>query len=98
MPLVRVVQHINAPADEVWLLVNDFEAFPGFMGDVRSVEITGGDDDERTSRWSVCIEGSVLEWTEVDRIDHAAGASRLHQIDGDLEHLAGSTKSPRSTR
>ena len=89
MPEVRVVQQIRASIDDVWAVVSDIEAFSGFMDDVQSVEVLRDHGHERVSSWSVLLEGSVLEWTEHERIDRDSHLISFRQLDGDLDHFDG---------
>jgi uncharacterized membrane protein len=89
MPDVRVVQRIGAPVQEVWEIVNDIESYSQFMDDVLSIEIVRQEGDERVSTWSVNLRGSILEWTEVARVDSATQRISFSQLEGDLDHFQG---------
>ena len=89
MPNVEVSWEIDAPLDEVWRAVNDIEAYPGYMDNVRRVEILSSDGDERVSSWSVLLKGSVLEWTELETVDLGQRRIDFRQLDGDLDLFAG---------
>lgn len=89
MPNVEVSWNINAPLDEVWRAVNDIEAYPDFMDNVRRVEILSSTPEERMSSWSVLLKGSVLEWTERETVDASRRRIAFRQVDGDLDLFAG---------
>lgn len=89
MPHVTVSLEIHAPLPETWAAVKDIEAYPRFMENVRSVEILSTDEDERVSKWSTLLKGSVLEWTETEAIDEERKRIEFHQLDGDLDLFTG---------
>jgi ribosome-associated toxin RatA of RatAB toxin-antitoxin module len=74
---------------ETWSAVKDIEAYPRFMENVRSVEVVSDSDGTRVSKWSTLLKGSILEWTEAETMDDAAGRIEFHQLDGDLDVFAG---------
>jgi len=90
MPHVEVELTIDAPPKAVWATVIDIESYPEAMEDVRSVGIveeTG--PGTRTTAWSVRLKGSVLEWTEEERLDHDAMRVDFQQVSGDLANFCG---------
>ncbi|MDA5279766.1 MULTISPECIES: SRPBCC family protein [unclassified Streptomyces] len=90
MPLVQVEIPIAARPEDSWNAVIDVESYSSCMDSVQSVTIvdrTG--PDERTTAWSVHLKGSVLEWVEAERLDHAARRFDFHQVSGDLAHFVG---------
>jgi ribosome-associated toxin RatA of RatAB toxin-antitoxin module len=90
MPTVGVTRAIAAPPDDAWAVVTDVEAYAECMQSVRSVVITDGQgSDERLTTWSVLLRGSVLQWTEVEKLDHARRVVTFEQTDGDLERFSG---------
>ncbi|MEU3708550.1 type II toxin-antitoxin system RatA family toxin [Streptomyces catenulae] len=90
MPRVAVELHIAAPPDRSWEAVVDVESYPACMDSVRSLTVVEQRGPrERTTAWSVLLKGSVLEWTEDERIDEAARRFDFHQVSGDLAHFVG---------
>lgn len=89
MPKVDVTVTIQAPIAEVWRAVNDVEAYPEFMENVRTVTILSDDHPERITTWSVLLKGSVLEWTEKEVVDDANHRIVFDQLDGDLDLFSG---------
>lgn len=90
MPAVGVTRIIAAPPDDAWAVVTDVESYAECMQSVRSVVIAEGrDSDERTTTWSVLLRGSVLQWSEAEKLDHARRVVTFEQIDGDLERFSG---------
>jgi ribosome-associated toxin RatA of RatAB toxin-antitoxin module len=90
MPEVDFDLAIQAPIDEVWSTVIDINAYPSYMENVVSAEITGDDGQgNRTSTWSILLKGAVLQWEEREEVDHEARRLRFWQIDGDMESLDG---------
>ncbi|MGW1836074.1 type II toxin-antitoxin system RatA family toxin [Streptomyces sp. BBFR2] len=90
MPRVEVEIPIAAPPDRSWAAVVDVESYPACMANVESLTITGWTGPrERTTAWSVRLKGSVLEWTEAERLDEVARRFDFHQVSGDLAHFVG---------
>jgi len=89
MPRVRVDLIIETDVDVVWKAVCDVESYPRCMDNVRSVRLLGQDGDVRTTAWSVLLKGSILEWSESERIDDAARRLEFVQVDGDLDVFTG---------
>jgi len=77
------------PADRVWTVLLDCEAFPSYMDEVVSVEIAEDHGDRRVSRWAVLLKGSELEWEESETIDHARRRIEFVQTEGDLAYFKG---------
>ncbi|WP_432103595.1 type II toxin-antitoxin system RatA family toxin [Streptomyces sp. bgisy091] len=89
MPTVST-RHVTGQSPEsVWRALLDCEAFPSYMTEVIAVEVLGRDGERRTSRWSVQLRGSDLEWEEEDLIDPARRRIDFRQTDGDLARYAG---------
>jgi ribosome-associated toxin RatA of RatAB toxin-antitoxin module len=90
MPHVEVELTIAAPPKAIWATVIDVESYPESMADVRSVEIVAETGPgTRTAAWSVHLKGSVLEWTEEERLDHDAMRVNFQQVSGDLAEFSG---------
>jgi len=90
MPLVQVEINIAAPPEDTWNAVVDVESYPACMDSVQSVTVLErSGEDRRTTAWSVRLKGSVLEWVEVEQLDHASRRFDFHQISGDLAHYVG---------
>lgn len=95
MPHVDVESRIPVPLQAVWDLMVDIESFPAFMESVQDVRIDSRDGDVRQSSWSVVLKGSILQWTEIERVDHRAHRIEFHQVDGDLSVFEGSWSTSR---
>ncbi|WUI01732.1 SRPBCC family protein [Spirillospora sp. NBC_00431] len=89
MPKVQVELSIDADADVVWQAVHAVEAYPRYMESVRSVEIVADDGTSRTTAWSVLLKGSILEWSEAERVDDRLRRIEFNQLDGDLDRFDG---------
>lgn len=89
MPVVRTQHTTDCPVDQVWKVLLDCEAFPGYMPEVREIKILKEDGDWRWSRWAVLLKGSELEWDERERIDHDAHRIEFEQVEGDLAYFTG---------
>ncbi|MFI6344297.1 type II toxin-antitoxin system RatA family toxin [Streptomyces sp. NPDC050560] len=82
---------ITGPAtpDQVWKVLLDSEAFPGFMEGVSEVRIGDEDGDSRVTSWVVELKGSEMEWTQRDTLDHAQRRWDFEQTEGDLAEYRG---------
>jgi ribosome-associated toxin RatA of RatAB toxin-antitoxin module len=89
MPHVRVDLTIDAGIEIVWQTVCEVQYYPEYMENVRTVTILGRDDAVRTTAWSVFLKGSILEWTEQERIDDLRHRIEFRQTDGDLDRFDG---------
>lgn len=90
MPTVDISIDIDAPAGLVWEAVVDIEDYPDSMENVRSVEVREqiGPTQRRTA-WSIVVKGSILEWEDMEEVDHGARVVRFHQLSGDLSEFDG---------
>lgn len=90
MPHVSTSLKMSASADQIWAIVKDVQTYPQFMQNVRSVRVAAGATKSlRVSEWSVDLDGSILEWTEIEHIDEAARRITFEQLDGDLQEMRG---------
>lgn len=89
MPLVEVNEQLEVPADRVWELVRDVEAYPRLMEPVRSLEVLEEGPDWVVTAWEVELKGSILKWTEHEQRDEERRRLTYHQIEGDLERFDG---------
>ncbi|HWA53247.1 MAG TPA: SRPBCC family protein [Solirubrobacterales bacterium] len=90
MPTVTIDQDIGAPVERVWDALLDVESYADSMEAVRWIRLTGnGGGDARRAEWSVLLKGSILEWEEEERLDHAAHRVVFTQLRGDLEFFDG---------
>jgi ribosome-associated toxin RatA of RatAB toxin-antitoxin module len=90
MPTVDISIDIDAPVEPVWEAIVDIESYPSSMENVRWVEIreTLGPNERRTA-WSIVVKGSILEWEDLETIDHEAKVVSFHQLSGDLSEFDG---------
>ncbi|HEX5608550.1 MAG TPA: SRPBCC family protein [Solirubrobacterales bacterium] len=90
MPTVDISIDIDAPAGPVWEAVLDIERYPSSMENVRWVEIREAiGPAERRTAWSIVVKGSILEWEDMETIDHEAMVVSFHQLSGDLSEFDG---------
>lgn len=90
MAEVNIDLTIHAPIERVWDSVLDIESYAESMENVRWVRLVGPSDGRvRRAAWSVLLKGSILEWEEEERLDHAAHKVVFKQLRGDLEFFDG---------
>jgi uncharacterized membrane protein len=89
MPIVSTVSLSGQPIDRVWQEVLDIASFPSYMDEVREVEILREEGNQRLSRWSILLKGSILQWEEEEQIDAENRKITFRQIEGDLAYFTG---------
>jgi ribosome-associated toxin RatA of RatAB toxin-antitoxin module len=90
MPTVDVERRVKASAERLWASLLDVERYPTSMSSVRTVRISRDSRSERHVAWSVLLKGAILEWEELELIDHDRLQVAFHQLAGDLAALEGS--------
>lgn len=78
----------DRPVTEVYEILCDFERYPDFTPEVRSVtrQLTDG---EQFSTWETTFRGGILRWSERDWFDPATNTIGFEQTEGDIEHFSG---------
>jgi len=89
MPRVTIDTTLKAPIGDVWRAVYAVEEYPRYMDSVKRTEVRHQSGNERTIAWSVVLKGSVLEWSELERICEADHRIEFTQLDGDLGRFEG---------
>ena len=89
MPIVNTAHTTGQPAELVWRLLVDSEAFSTYMDEVRSVRIVANDGHRRICHWCVLLKGSELQWEEEEFIDHERRRIDFRQLRGDLAYFTG---------
>jgi ribosome-associated toxin RatA of RatAB toxin-antitoxin module len=80
----------GATAEEGYRLYAAFQHWPTYSPAIRAVRVTAPDEGRTVSRWEAGFHEGVLCWSEEDDLDPAACGGRFRQVEGDLEHFAGS--------
>jgi ribosome-associated toxin RatA of RatAB toxin-antitoxin module len=90
MPEVSLTLEIAAPIRQVWTAVTNVGRYAESMVCVRSAEIVEqfGPQRRRTA-FSVTLKGSILEWQELEQLDHERHVVDFDQVSGDLERFSG---------
>ena len=93
MPRVESTLLINAPRERVLAVARDNAAFPEFMADVKTLEVTEASPDglRVMSDWVGVVQkfGITVRWTEEDIWDLDAGTCTFRQTKGDYDKFAG---------
>ena len=89
--------NINAPVDEVFALARKVEDFPGFMPDVKTVEVRERRDDGYTKTYWEAIASiqkimKVVRWEEEEKWDAENRTCTFAQTRGDYKHYKGDWK------
>jgi ribosome-associated toxin RatA of RatAB toxin-antitoxin module len=81
----------TADADFAFQRITEFEKYPDFVDEVRSVVVhTDGGDGPLVSEWEIFFRNGPLRWSEVDYFQHALRRIVFEQISGDFEVFRGS--------
>jgi ribosome-associated toxin RatA of RatAB toxin-antitoxin module len=90
MPNVQLDLDIRAPIARVWQAVTDIERYSRTMENVRWARVLETMSPiERRCAWSVTLKGSILEWEEIEHLDHDRHVVEFNQLSGDMEVFAG---------
>lgn len=88
---VRLVADIEGrSASDVFPTLCDFERYPELTDAVRDVQVVARDAERAISTWEVNFRKGILRWTEEDRFAPDEHRIVFNQIDGDVDHFAGS--------
>ncbi|MFI6644546.1 type II toxin-antitoxin system RatA family toxin [Streptomyces sp. NPDC050504] len=80
-----------ADADLAYRRITDFEKYPEFVDEVRSVVVQGDKDDEPlVSEWDILFRNGPLRWSEVDYFQPDLRRIVFEQTTGDFEVFRGS--------
>lgn len=91
MPVVQSSVWVNAPVDTVMAVAKDYESYPSFMKDVKSVTVVERDGQRVVAKWVARAEEVKMDikWTEEDVWDDANRTSRFRQVSGDYDKFEG---------
>ena len=73
---------------EAYDILCDFERYPDYSPEVRSVVIESN-NGQQFSTWETTFRGGLLRWTERDMFDPASNTIAFEQTQGDIEHFSG---------
>ena len=74
---------------EIYETLSDFESYPLYSKEVRSVSIDSKSDGQMLSTWETNFRGGILRWKEKDCFNPTARTIAFEQVEGDIEHFAG---------
>lgn len=91
MPLVENSVWVDAPVETVMAVARDYEAYPSFMKDVKSITVVEDDGARILAKWVARVEEVKMDikWTQEDTWDDANRRSHFRQTSGDYEKLEG---------
>lgn len=91
MPVVENSVWIDAPVETVMAVAKDYEAYPTFMKDVKSIQVTHNDGHRIVAKWVARVEEVKMDikWTQEDVWNDAERMSHFRQVSGDYEKLVG---------
>lgn len=91
MPNVKTSVWIDAPLDRVYAIARDNRAFPDFMEDVDSLEVTNETETQVVSDWVGRVPAFNLKvrWTQQDNWDHENHTCTFIQLKGDYDKMVG---------
>ncbi len=89
MPYVETKTLIKGRIDDIYNIVKNMEAYPGFMHDLESVEIIERGNDYTVSHWVSNVDGRRIVWTERDTFFDDENRIVYKQTEGDLKKMEG---------
>lgn len=91
MAVVKNSVWVDAPVDVVMAVARDYESYPAFMKDVKSIQVVEDDGARILARWVARAEEVKMDikWTQEDIWDTDARRSHFRQTSGDYERLEG---------
>lgn len=79
-----------ADADFAFQRITEFEKYPDFVDEVRSVVVHANGDEPLVSEWEIFFRNGPLRWSEVDYFQPDLRRIVFEQISGDFEVFRGS--------
>ena len=73
---------------ETYDILCNFERYPDYSPEVRSVVIESNNGD-RFSTWETTFRNGLLRWKERDMFDPETNTISFEQTEGDIEHFSG---------
>jgi uncharacterized membrane protein len=94
MPVVENSVWVSAPVDTVMSVAKDYENYPSFMKDVKSVTVIEREGPKVVCKWVARVEEVKMDikWVEEDIWDDVARTSHFRQVSGDYEKMVGDWK------
>ncbi|WP_316525466.1 type II toxin-antitoxin system RatA family toxin [Kitasatospora brasiliensis] len=80
----------SVDADFAFRCIAEFEKYPEFVDEVRSVVVTRTEGNELLSEWDIFFRNGPLRWSEVDYFQPAQRRIVFEQTAGDFEIFRGS--------
>jgi ribosome-associated toxin RatA of RatAB toxin-antitoxin module len=82
---------LNSPVDVDFAFqrITEFERYPDFVDEVRSVVVRENDGETLVSEWDILFRNGPLRWSEVDYIQRPARRIVFEQNAGDFEVFRG---------
>ncbi len=93
MPVIEQSVEIAAPADLVFSVARNVEAFPTFMSDLQSLTVLESSDDglRTVTEWVGIIQAFKMKirWTQEDHWDVNALRDDFRMLQGDMDRMEG---------
>jgi ribosome-associated toxin RatA of RatAB toxin-antitoxin module len=90
MPVVETSVYVDAPVDTVVAVVKDYEKYPEFMPDLKSIQVLEQDEKRVLAKWTGRIEEVKMDikWTQED-VWMSEHHTHFRQTTGDYEKMEG---------
>ena len=89
MPTITTRQTTGEPPGRIWDALLDTASIPSYVPEVAEAETLTVDDDRRTTRWAVLLDGPRLEWVQEDVLDHERRRIDFRHTWGPLSRCTG---------
>jgi ribosome-associated toxin RatA of RatAB toxin-antitoxin module len=75
--------------DKVFSIISDFENYPKFMENIKTVKILDSTDGESMSHWTAELDGRIFKYTERDVLKPEENRIEFELVEGDLKEYGG---------
>ena len=90
MAHIKSYIEIKRDKDKIFDFIKDnMQDFPGFMKDIKRLEIIDKLTDNYVTAWWVEVEGNIVKWKEEDIFDKKKSKIEFKMIDGDYKNYEG---------
>lgn len=90
MPNVNISTIVAKSPVEIYRILKEIDKFPQFMKDAKEVKVLHRiSDDKIVTRWKTDIDGTPVDWLEVDTYNDKEKSLVFKMLEGDFEKYEG---------